>query len=52
MDEAIACAKTVNAQHSIPYHMAPGLLFDQKRAELFDVPGRLIIPAGEEIVLE
>ena len=52
MDEAIACAKTVNAQHSIPYHMAPGLLFDQKMAELFDVPGRLIIPAGEEIVLE
>ena len=52
MDEAIACAKTVNARHSIPYHMAPGSLFDQKRAELFDVPGRLIIPAGEEITLE
>ena len=52
MDEAIACAKLVNARHSIPYHMAPGALFDQKRAELFDVPGRLIIPAGEEIVLE
>ena len=52
MDEAIACAKLVNAQHSIPYHMAPGKLFDQKRAELFDVPNRLIVPAGEEIVLE
>ena len=52
MDEAIACAKLVNAQHSIPYHMAPGKLFDQKRAEKFDVPNRLIIPAGEEIVLE
>ena len=52
MDEAIACAKTVKAQHSIPYHMAPGALFDQKRAEMFDVPGRLILPAGQEITLE
>ncbi len=51
-DEAIACAKLVNAQHSIPYHMSPGKLFDQERAEKFDVPGRLIIPAGEEINLE
>ncbi|MBQ9198018.1 MAG: MBL fold metallo-hydrolase [Clostridia bacterium] len=52
MEEAIACAKLVNAQHSIPYHMAPGALFDPERAELFDVPGRLIIPAGEEIILQ
>ena len=52
MEEAIACAKLVNARHSIPYHMAPGKLFDQKRAEQFDVPNRLIIPAGEEIILE
>lgn len=52
MDEAIACAKLVNAKHSIPYHMAPGKLFDAKRAELFDVPDRLIVEAGQEIVLE
>ena len=52
MDEAIACAKLVNARNSIPYHMAPGELFNQERAELFDVPGRLILPAGEEISLE
>jgi L-ascorbate metabolism protein UlaG (beta-lactamase superfamily) len=52
MDEAIDCAKRVNARHSIPYHMAPGSLFDPERAELFDVPNRLIIPAGEEIMLE
>ncbi len=52
MDEAIQCANTINAKHSVPYHMAPGQLFDQQRAELFDVPGRMIIPAGEEIVLE
>jgi len=52
MDEAIACARLVNAKHSIPYHMAPGKLFDQGKADQFDVPGRLIVPAGEEIVLE
>ena len=52
MDEAIACAKLVNAQHSIPYHMAPGKLFDRKRAEMFEVPNRLIVSAGEEITLE
>ncbi len=52
MDEAIACAKLVNARHSIPYHMAPGSLLNQERAELFDAPNRLIIPAGEEITLE
>ena len=52
MKEAIECAKTVNAHYSIPYHMAPGKLFDQKKAETFDVPARLIIPAGEEIALE
>ena len=52
MEEAIACAKLVGAKHSIPYHMAPGKAFDPERAELFDVPNRLILPAGEEIVLE
>ena len=52
MDEAMACAGLVNAKYSIPYHMAPGELFDQERAELFDVPGRLILPAGMEIALE
>lgn len=52
VDEAIACARMVKARNSIPYHMAPGELFNQERAELFDVPGRLIIPAGEEIVIE
>ena len=51
MDEAIACAVLVNEKHSIPYHMAPGKLFDQSRAEQFDVPNRLIIPAGEEIII-
>ena len=52
MDEAVECAKLVKARNSIPYPMSPGQLFDPERAELFDVPGRLIIPAGEEIELE
>ena len=52
MEEAAACAKLVNARHNIPYHMKPGAAFDRERAELFDAPNRLILPAGEEIVLE
>ena len=51
MKEAIACAKTVNAKHSIPYHMVPGKAFDEKKAEAFNVPNRLIVPAGTEIIL-
>ena len=52
MEEASACAALVNARHSIPYHMAPGQLFDAARAELFEGPGKLVIEAGEEIMLE
>ena len=52
IEEAAACAKMVNARHSIPYHMAPGALFDEKKAEKFDVENRLIVPAGTEITLE
>ena len=50
--EASACARLVNARHSIPYHMAPGNLFDLERAEQFSGPGRMIVPAGEEIALD
>lgn len=52
MDEAIACAELVNARHNIPYHTIPSTRFDQARAELFQAPNLLIVPAGEEIVLE
>ncbi len=52
IEEASACAVLVNARYSIPYHMAPGQLFDRKRAERFEGPGKLIVEAGEEIVLE
>ncbi len=53
--EAIECAKTVGARHTIPYHMIPADKtnnFDQKVAESFEVPGRIILKPGEELVLE
>lgn len=52
IEEASACAALVNAHHCIPYHMAPGQLFDADRAAQFNGPGKLIVAAGEEIVLE
>lgn len=54
MNEAIECAKTVNAKHNIPYHMVPSSNsngFDRNVAERFDVPGKMIVAAGEEIEL-
>lgn len=54
MAEAIECAKTVGAKHSIPYHMVPanGNGFDRSVAEKFDVEGRIILAPGDELVLE
>lgn len=55
VQEAIECAKTVGAKHNIPYHMIPAdktNCFDQSVAESFDVPGRIIVKPGEELVLE
>ena len=49
--EAARCASLVGAKCNIPYHMAPGKLFDRARAEKFDAPGRLIVADGEEIEL-
>lgn len=51
IDEAIQCAELVCAKHNIPYHMAPGRLFDRKRAEKFNAPGLMIVPDGKEIEL-
>lgn len=50
-EEASECAALVRAVHSIPYHMAPGELFNRKTAEEFRADGRLIVAAGEEISL-
>ncbi len=55
MNEAIECAKTVGAKHNIPYHMVPSSNsngFDLKVAESFDVPGKMVVAAGEEIELK
>ena len=55
VSEAAECALTVGAKHSIPYHMIPANNsdgFDQNVAESFDVPGRIILKPGEELVLE
>ena len=50
-EEAAECAVLIGAKHVIPVHMAPGKLFDEKAAERFVAPNRLIVKAGEEIVL-
>lgn len=51
VEEASECAALVKAKHSIPYHMAPGELFNREFAEKFTAEGRLIIAAGEEFDL-
>ena len=50
--EAAQCAEITGAKHNIPYHMAPGKLFDRKTAEEFTAPDRLIVADGEEIELK
>ena len=50
--EASESAALIDARHSIPYHMAPGELFNRERAEQFEAKSRLIVAAGEEIRLE
>ncbi len=51
LDEAAECAELIGAKHNIPIHLKPGELFDRERAEMFKGPNRLIVAAGEEIVL-
>ncbi len=50
-EEAAECASLVGAKRNIPYHMAPGALFDRSAAEKFDAPNRMIVADGEEIDL-
>lgn len=49
--EAGECARIIGAKHTIPIHMKPGRLFDQKTAESFVARGRKIVRPGEEIRL-
>ena len=55
VSEASACAKTIGAKHTIPYHMEPvkdKSGFDMNVAKRFDVPGKIILQPGEELGLE
>lgn len=49
--EASECARIVGAAHSTPIHMAPGLLFSEKKAAEFKAEGKLVMKPGEEIRL-
>ncbi|MBC3889456.1 MBL fold metallo-hydrolase [Acetobacterium paludosum] len=49
--EASHCAELIGAVHTIPIHMKPGALFDQKKAQSFVSKGRLILAPKEEIIL-
>lgn len=49
--EAVECARMIKAGHTVPCHMAPGKLFDVKRAGRFDLPGVFRMAPGEETEL-
>jgi L-ascorbate metabolism protein UlaG (beta-lactamase superfamily) len=49
--EASRCADLIGAKHTVPVHMKPGGLFDQKKAEGFHCSGRVIIEPGETVDL-
>lgn len=49
--EAIKCAEIIGAKHTIPIHMKPMELFDEKIASKFITESALIVPAGKEIDL-
>lgn len=50
-EEATACAEVLGAVHTIPIHMTPGALFDQKKAASFVAESRLILEPKDEIEL-
>lgn len=50
--EAISCAETIKAKHTVPIHIKPGALFDADRAATFKTPSALIVAAGTEIELQ
>lgn len=55
LEEAARCAEMVGAKHNIPYHNTTsntGDMFDMELAEQFDAPNRMIVGAGEKIIVE
>jgi len=51
LKESAECAALIGAKHNIPIHMAPGKLFDAKRAVKWKAPNALILEPGKEIEL-
>lgn len=51
IEEASSCAFKVKAKKSIPYHLYPDHLFDEKLANEFLAPNKLIIYPNQEIEL-
>ena len=56
--EASACAKLVDAAHSIPIHLVPiddpsdpAQLFDAAKASAFDAKGKIVLKPGDELTL-
>ena len=49
--EAAECARLIGAKHNIIIHLRPGALFDRKKAEKWEAPGKLIIEPGQEVDL-
>lgn len=52
IDEAIECEKLIKAKHTIPYHMAPGDLFSEERANKFVTPTTLIMRPNDIIEIK
>ena len=50
-EEATECAKMIKAKHTVPYHMAPGKLFDEETAKKLKTDSLLVVPAGAKIEL-
>lgn len=50
-EEASQVADTINAKHSIPYHMNPNKDFDETIAERFSAKNKLVVKPGEEIAI-
>ncbi len=50
-EEATTAAEIIAAKHVIPIHMKPGQLFDRISAEKFGANNRMIVEAGESILL-
>lgn len=49
--QASECADKIGAKISVPVHMLPGKLFDEKRAKMFHAKTAYILPAGEVLYL-